>query len=194
MKWSDPICFSRPLRDVRLLTGAPDQDWDELLREREEAALQRGRREGENALGQQLVQQRAELAELQNGILTSLRNALPQVIQQAETDLIHLALEAAQKIVAGMPITAEMVEAVVREALAQAKDTADVSIQLHPDDLALLRKAGAPLLNGTPETGPLRFIPSGEVTRGGCIVQTRFGLIDARREVKLAQMEHSLNS
>ena len=76
----------------------------------------------------------------------------------------------------------------LREALRQAEDTAEIIIQLHPDDLALLRQHNSPVLEGLPETGPLRFIGSAEVTRGGCIVQTRFGLVDARRETKMEQL------
>jgi hypothetical protein len=40
MKWSETIAFSPALRDVRLLTQAPAQDWTVHLREREEAAYQ----------------------------------------------------------------------------------------------------------------------------------------------------------
>ena len=57
-----------------------------------------------------------------------------------------------------------------------------------PDDLALLREHQSPVLNGSPETGPLRFSQSPEIGRGGCIIQTRFGLIDARRETKIEQL------
>jgi flagellar assembly protein FliH len=87
-----------------------------------------------------------------------------------------------------------MVDAVIREALRQVEDTAEIIIQLHPDDLALLRQHNAPLLNGLPETGPLRFAGAPEVTRGGCIVQTRFGLVDARRETKLEQLRQALTT
>lgn len=69
--------------------------------------------------------------------------------------------------------------------MTQVQDTSDVSIRLHAEDLALLRKHKSPLLEGLPETGPLRFVASEDVSRGGCIVQTRFGLIDAQRETKL---------
>ncbi len=192
MKWSDSIFFAAPPRDIRLLSGAPSTNWEELLRQREQDAYTRGRREGEAALGEQLIQQRNEMADLQRGILESLRRAIPQVIQESESALLHLALESARKVIAGLPITHEMVEAVVREALSQAEDTAQVVVQIHPEDLALLRKHGATVLDGTPHIGPLRFSPSLEVTRGGCIVQTRFGLIDARREVKFEQLEQTL--
>ena len=124
--------------------------------------------------------------------MDALRRALPQVILEAQTALINLALESAQKIVAGLPINPELIQAVVREALRQVEDTAEIAIQLHPEDLALLRKHNSPILNGVPETGPLRFSSSADVTRGGCLVQTRFGLIDARRETKVEQLRQTL--
>lgn len=194
MKWSDTIPFSRPLRDVRLLVQAPAQNWQEHLREREQAAYERGRHDGERALSEQLLQQRNEMSELQRGVIEALRGALPQLVHESQTALIKLALEAAQKIVAGLPVSPELVENVVREALRQAGDTAEIRIQLNPDDLALLRKSNSPILNGVPECGPLHFSSSAEVTRGGCLVQTRFGLIDARRETKLDQLRQALAS
>ena len=164
------------------------------MREREGAAYERGRRDGERALSEQLVQQRNEMSELQRGVVDSLRRALPQVIHEGQNTLIELALASAQKIIAGLPVTPEMVEAVVREALRQVEDTAEITIQLNPDDLALLRKNHSPILNGMPEAGPLRFVSSAEVTRGGCLVQTRFGLIDARRETKLDQLRQTISA
>jgi flagellar assembly protein FliH len=176
------------------LAGAPSENWEELLRSREEEAYQRGRRDGESALNQQLIQQRAEVAELQRGILESLRRAVTQVVQESETALINLALETAKKVVANLPIDVELVEAVVQEALRQVEDTSEILVQVHAEDLALLRKHDSKILNGLPDKGPLRFVTSADVTRGGCLVQTRFGLVDARREVKLEQLTQALSS
>ena len=192
MKPLEAIALKQPLRDVRLLMQAPAQDWQEHLREREQAAFENGRREGERSLGGQLLQQRNELVELQNGILNSLQQTLPRLIAENESALMNLALDLAQRIVAGLPVDQVMVESVVREALQQAKDTSEMMVQLHPEDLALLRKHNSPLLNGLPETGPLRFSGVAAIVRGGCMVQTRFGLIDAQRETKVEQLRKAL--
>jgi len=194
MKWSDTIKLHHPFRGVRVLVPGPEQDAESRVRAAEQAAYERGRQDGEKALSEQLLQQRADLLELQQGVLNALREAVPQVIQQAETSLIRLALEAARRVVADMPVTPEIVEAVVREAVRQAGDTTEITIQLNPDDLALLHKHQSPLLQGLPETGPLKFLPCQEVTRGGCFIQTRFGLLDARRETKLEQLRESLTA
>jgi len=193
MKWSETITLAGPLLDVRVTTLPPESELESRVRAAEQAAYERGRHDAEKNLGEQLLQQRNELLELQQGALESLRNAVPDVIQQTEGALFQIALESAKKIVAGIPIEPGLVEAVVREAVAQTKETAEITIQLHPDDLALLHKHPSPILQGLPEAGPLKFIGSSEITRGGCLVQTRFGLLDARRETKLEQIRESIS-
>ncbi len=194
MKWPETIRLSQPLRDVRLTAPAMPTEWEQRLHDREQAGYERGRLDGERALSEQLLRQRNELLELHRGVLESLRRAVPQVIQQTETALAALALEAARKFVSGLPVSPEMVEACVREAVAQAEEATEFHVFLHPDDLTLLRQQGSPLLTPSPEGGQMHFQPSPEVTRGGCLVQTRFGTIDARRETKLEQIEKALNA
>jgi flagellar assembly protein FliH len=194
MKWSDSIPFRQPLREVRLLVQVPAQGWNEFLRDREQAAYQRGQQDGEKALTRQLLQHQGETGELQNGVLQSLARAIPQVVRETENALIQLALDAAQKIVAGLPINAEMIEAVVTEAVRQVEGSAEITVQLHPEDFKLLRLHQSAVLTGLPDSGPLHFTGSAAVTRGGCLVQTRFGVIDARRETKLEQLRQTLSA
>jgi flagellar assembly protein FliH len=180
-----------PLRDVQLVR-ATDR---ETVRGLDlQASFERGRVEGERGLSEQLLRQRAEVLELQTGVLAALRNAIPQVTRDCERVLVTLALAAAQKLVAGLPISAEIIEATVREVCAEVEDTAELVAQLHPDDLALLERTNSPLL--LPDGGKerIRFQPSAHVTRGGCVLQTRFGVIDARRETKLELLRQMVSA
>jgi flagellar assembly protein FliH len=192
MKSYKAITFTAPLRDVCLTATASRLEIEEQWKAAETAAYERGRRDGEKAFSEQLVQQRNEIFELHQGVVQSLQNAIPQLIQQAEETLIGLALEAAQKIVAHIPISTKLVEAVVREATGQLEDHSEITVLLHPDDLALLRKYKSPILSPAPGTCRLQFNTSPEITRGGCMIQTRFGLLDARRETKIEQLRKSL--
>jgi len=194
MNWSETLTLTQPLRDVRPLTPVPALEAEHRLREAEATAYERGRHDAEKALREQLLQQRSELLELHQGVVDSLRQAVSQVVTETEDALLNLALEAARRLVAGLPVTATMVEAVVREALSHVEDNAEIKVHLHADDLALLRKHASPLLNGTSDTGSLRFVTSTEIARGDCLVQTRFGLLDARRETKLEQLRQSLKT
>jgi len=190
--WSEKIRLNQPLKDVTLapLPGSPE--WEQRVVERERAAFERGRIEGERALSQQLVQQRSDLLELQNGVLTSLRQTLPKLVTDAEESLVQLAYSAALKIIADIPISTELVEAVVREALGQLDHEANIVVLLNPQDLDLLRKINAPLLLEQVGGQPLRFQASPDITRGGCLLQTNFGVVDARRETKIERLRDSL--
>ena len=192
MKFSESILFNAPLQDVRLAKAVPTQEPVDPAAEREKAAYERGHQEGEAALREQLISQRNEMASLLNGVIDSLQKTVPLLVQETESALIQLALESAQKIVAGLPVNPKMVEAVVREALQQVEDTAEVVIQLHPEDLALLQKHKSDVLKPPPNSKPLQFSSSADVTRGGCLLRTRFGIIDARRETKLDQLREAL--
>ena len=196
MPHRESIRLPEILLDVRLgakrvvtpVPTAPSVDVEALTR----AAYERGRIEGEQSVSEQLVRQRVEFSDLQNGLLAELRGTFPRIAHESETTLIAIALEAAQRLVAGLPISVDMVEASVREALAQANDATNLEVQLNEEDLRLLESAQSPLLAA--ESGPqrLRLVASPDITRGGCLVHTRFGTVDARRETKLVNLRESL--
>jgi len=191
MKPDQTIPFNAPLTDVKLVRSGER----EVLRNEDlKASFESGRMEGERALSEQLIRQRAEVMELQTGVLASLRDAVPQVTRDCEGMLVTLALEAAHKFVSEIPVSAEMLEGAVKEACAQVEDCAEFAVQLHPEDLALLERTNSPLLLPQGGKDRIHFHGSGHVSRGGCIVQTRFGVIDARRETKLELMKNALSS
>ncbi len=187
------LTLSQILRDVRLVVP-PDGDeaTEQLMRDREHAAYEHGRIEGERELSEQLVQQRRELVELQDGVLAALRQTVPQIIRDTENAVTALALEVAQKLVAGLPISAEMVQASVREALAQVEESAEYHIYIHPADLELLERVNSNLLASQTAAKRMHFHRATEVSRGGCLVKTHFGIIDGQRETKLELLKQSL--
>jgi flagellar assembly protein FliH len=178
--------LAQPPRDIRLTTE------EEMTRE--QAAYEHGRRDAESALNQVLLDQRLELVEALQNTLVSLRRALPQVVEDSRQQLVSLALEVARKLTAGIPVSAEMVEAAVRDALEHVGQATESTVYLHPEDLKLLRQLEATALpvNGTNDA--VKFESSAEVTRGGCLIKTKFGVIDARRETKLEQLQKTLLS
>jgi flagellar assembly protein FliH len=194
--WSETLTLPKPLRHVRLSGEGEKADADARAAAAEEvrASYERGRHDAEQAMSQQLFQQRSELHELMRGVLDSLRQAVPQTVRETENAMIALSLTVAQKLVAGMPISAAMIEGVVRDALAQVEGTAQFTVRLHPADLELLQKADSPLLAAGDDAKEFRFLSSPEVSRGGCLVQTHFGTVDARRETKFDLLQRTLSA
>jgi flagellar assembly protein FliH len=191
--WSETLSLSAPLRDVCPVSPASGENpVDNALRDSWQAGFEQGRIEGEKALSEQLLKQRGELHQLLHGTLESLRQAVPQVVRDTESTMVSLALEVARKLVSDMPISVPMVEAAVRDALEHVESSAQVIVRLHPADLELLQNAGSPLLASSASSNDFRFLSSVEVSRGGCLVETRFGTVDARRETKFDLLKKDL--
>ncbi len=185
---TESIAFTQPLRDVALSRFGDRR----VIHEQDlEAAFQRGRIDGERSLSEQLLRQRAAVVDLHNGVLASLRDAVPQVIRDTENALLELAFEVARKIAAGAPIDAAQLQAAVQEAVAQAADTAELTVQVNPADLALLQALKSPMLNPQ-DNRNIQLVAANHISRGGCVVQTRFGIIDARRETRVEMLRNSL--
>jgi len=192
--WSETVTLPKPLRHARLKRGGNEADAEARLEEELRASYERGRREAEQAVSEQLFQQRTEMHELMRGVVNSLRQTVPQVVRETENTMIALSLSVAQKLVAGMPISAAMVESVVRDALTQIEGTAKFTVRLHPADLELLQKCDSALLSSGDGAQEFRFLSSPEVSRGGCLVQTHFGTVDACRETKFDLLQRTLTA
>lgn len=158
------------------------------------AEYERGFKDGEARAREALAHDWEEIKRLKEGVLVRMEAAWGKALRESESGLISLALEIAQRIVAGVEISAETVAAVVRETLNEVEGSSPVQVQLNPDDLALLESAEPGWLAASREAGNLTFQASAEVTRGGCVVKTKFGTVDARRETKLEMVRQAVQA
>ena len=189
----EKLRLSEPLRDLRFAWSAyPAAAFHRTFRQAVAVAHAAGVLEGEKCVNEHLVQQRAEALHLQQGPLKAIRQSLAAVIGESEQTLVKIALAAASKLVAGMPVSVEMVEAVVRDALREAEGQMNLELSLHPDEFQLLQRYGSSVL--FEQEDRIRFQSSPDVTRGGCIIKTKFGTIDARRETKIALLEKAVTA
>ncbi|HAM73192.1 MAG TPA: hypothetical protein DCM86_16265 [Verrucomicrobiales bacterium] len=181
-------------REVRLAPGvaAPPPVPAARVEELEKAAYERGRADAEKALREQMIQQRGELAALQQGALQALKGAVGQVVRQSEALLVDLSFEVARKLVAGMPVGRELVAAAVQEALDRIDSTTEITVQLHPEDLTLFEQIPAAERPGSSLLEAIRLVASPLVQRGGCVVQTRFGVIDNQPATRLRSLKAAL--
>ncbi len=188
----------------QLLADAAREAEQVLARAREEG-LAVGQREG-LAAAQQLIDTRAaEIAARQTQ--EQLRTAWPafQAAVRAievERDRWLAAWEgAALKLsaaIAGKILrhelsrSPELALANVREALQLAAGQPQVKLRLHPQDLEQFQGCGEATLERLSKVGQAELVPDGKIARGGCVVETRHGVIDARLETQLARITEEL--
>jgi flagellar biosynthesis/type III secretory pathway protein FliH len=127
-------------------------------------------------------------------VFESLRAAVPQVVRDSEQALVSLTLELARKLVSGLPISAEMVEAAVKEAVSHVEEATEFHIYLHGEDLDLLKKVDSDLLAASTHPPHFNFHTTPDIARGGCLVKTQFGILDASRDNKAALLQEAILS
>jgi len=190
MAFAKLISFDRPFASA-VLPGRGGRLYTETeFTARAQAAYHEGVDAARAAADQQLVEMRSEMAQLSDGVLRKLADLEPVLIAQLRDALPGLALEIARRLLAGFEPPPEVIERFWREALDQ----------LYPEreglELSLCARDAERLEHLNPEWRQLypglRARVDATLEPGDCLVRSRFGLTDARRQTKLAAFEHAL--
>lgn len=146
-----------------------------------EAAREAAERERERLRGELEAEAReAARAELAAAHL-ALEQARAGVLAEAEGSITAIALAAAQKIVAEeLALRPEHIRAIVRGAVERVRSGARARVRVHPSDAAHLALSD------------VAVIEDASIERGGCVVESELGDVDARLEVRLAAIERAL--
>ena len=115
------------------------------------------------------------------------------LLQAAEGDIVELAIAIAQRLVnASIDVEPERVVDVCRGAMRRAFQREVLTVLAHPDDLELLRTAGPQLASELGGIHQLDFVEERRLDRGGVIIRTPAGEIDATFDGKAQVIEESL--
>ena len=216
VKAIDNIITGAPLRDIRLAIGPAEallQDSDrskepaeppleDQLREGEEQGYSRGRDETIAEYEGKLKTLRQELEETHRNTVGERLDALENNVQEQvekrlrglEGELVEFAAEAAIRLVNGLPISTDILETSILDALKHCENDIEVSVRLNPADLKMLKESGSELLSDSPHQRRVRYLKDEEVSRGGCLVETRCGVIDGRRETREKILRETVNT
>jgi len=142
--------------------------------------LAAGRVEGEQACGRM-----KQLAESFSSTLDNLDFRLADMV-------LELALDVARQVVAGeLAARPERILDVVNMALKQMAETSrEARLLLNPDDAALVR----PHLDQVLDKNRLRIVEDVRIVRGGCLIETSQGDLDATLPARWRQVVQVLGS
>lgn len=116
-----------------------------------------------------------------DALLESAARPLRSMDELVELELARLAMTVARQVLAHELRTAPdlVVEAVRQAALALPSATGNLSVRLHPDDLALLRSLDM-------VESHWQLLPDNSLQRGDCLLESERSRLDARVETRLA--------
>ncbi len=175
--------------------AAPAVSDDTLLAEHqgrlaaiEREAFTKGYAQGERA-GLEAGGKRAEamLRRIAHTIeeLGGLRQTL---IQETEREMVQLALTLARRVVhREITLDPELAAALAHVALERLGTTTPATIRLNPEDYTVVAQDGARWGGNT-----VTVVPDPSISRGGCLVETQFGSVDATIERQFDELSRAL--
>ncbi len=86
----------------------------------------------------------------------------------------------------------QMVLRFVEEALSRAHDRVHLTVHLNPENLATV-EAKRSELQMSVGSGRIELVPDGRIEKGGCLLETEAGSIDARLSTIVSQVKGALN-
>ncbi|HKN88164.1 MAG TPA: response regulator [Nitrospiraceae bacterium] len=157
------------------------------------SAYERGVLEGERRAREQAGPVHERRLALLASAITEFERARVLVMKTVEAQVTELALAIASKIVRQCADEKrELVQAQVRDAVARVRDSREVLIRLHPEEVSFIESVRAtllPLFEG-PVTMKIEGDPT--VSRGGCLLETPTRFIDATIDARLARYGEAL--
>ena len=184
------IAFDRPLASAALRGQAGRLVNETELADRDQTAYRRGVDDARAAADQQMVEFRADIGQLSDGILKNLSTLETALVGQLREALPDLALEIARRLLAGYEPPPEVISRLCAEALEELfPERENLELVVSPRDAELLEKLKPEWQQRYPG---LRVRSDVALTPGDCQVRSRFGLTDARLATKLSALTHSL--
>ncbi|MBI5516691.1 MAG: flagellar assembly protein FliH [Deltaproteobacteria bacterium] len=180
---------------LRVLPGATMAAHDEVR-----AMLQRAAQEAEEtrarARAEALAHREAALAEALGqarveavALLVDARARASRTLAEAEAELATLALEIARAVLGREAASGpEVLRDVARRALSRVRQARRVVLRVHPEDLPWAEADARRWLPAGMVPEVLAFEADPGVARGGCLVDTELGRVDARIDAQLAAL------
>ena len=184
------LAFDRPLVAAQLTVGALREHTAGELIAAHVAGYEAGQDAAHDFSNQQIVELRAEMQLLQEGILNRLSQAQEELTAQVRRALPELAVEIGQRLLAGFVPPAELVDKLCREALDQLYPERDgLELVVGPRDAAVLERL---VPSWRAHFTNLRITIDDTLNPGDCLVRSRFGVTDARGDSKIASLKQEL--
>jgi flagellar assembly protein FliH len=159
----------------------------------EKKAYEKGFAEGQKA-GIEVGERMGEaLLKQYSANLVALNKLRKDLFATSEREVVRLSLEIARKIIKReVAIDEELILTLVKVALARVADQAMVTVRLNPKDYHSIERHHAAGISGSDVgtlTESIRLVEDPLIARGGCIIETESGTIDARVEEQLREIE-----
>jgi flagellar assembly protein FliH len=160
------------------------------IRRAEEVAYDRGMSDGIRQ-GRALQKEEAVHAlQAMTNMTTDLSELKKNILEKAEQQIIQMVLGVAEKVL-HLEVTTnrEVIRNVLREAIRKIVDRENMKIRVHPQDFQYMVEIKADFLQTFDGVKNIVFEEDDSIQRGGAIIETMFGEVDARLDQQFREIK-----
>lgn len=152
----------------------------------EKEAYEKGFEQGEKD-GRELGVKRLETVIQQlRGLLAEIEREKQGIFQTVEKEMLRLMLEIGRRLFRRAALIQETtILEVLKEAFQYVTEHSEIVLRLNPMDYHYLKAYSGDLPFASEEEAGLRILQDPGITRGGCLLETSFGTIDATIESQI---------
>jgi flagellar assembly protein FliH len=116
-----------------------------------------------------------------------------ELLKSSEETVLRLALAVARRVtLEAIEVNEEVVLGTVRSALRHIIDKENVTIRVNPEDLKIVREHSSEWLGIAEGTRSLEIEEDERIRRGGCLVETEAGNVEAQIDKQIQTLEKAL--
>ena len=161
----------------------------------EKSAYETGFHEGEKS-GQEIAEKKVEaMMKRYADTVLEIGKLKPALYAQVEKEVVRLALEVAKKIVhREVHVDGEIVQTLIRVALSHVAIKSAVTVHLNPADYNYVHEQRAASARPGDVNPEIVWLADKSIGRGGCLIETECGDVDARIEEEFREVERAFFS
>ncbi|PLS01461.1 FliH/SctL family protein [Neobacillus cucumis] len=173
------------------------EDWKRLERDQVNLELETIRQQGWSE-GYDQGRQTAETdysskVQLAKEILAKAYKEKEEIIHEAEPFVIELSVQIASKIIQKeLETKPEVLIEMIKQNLVYSNERSMISICVSPEDFSFVQAQRNQLLEMLEGQIEVKILPEHSIEKGGCVIRTSYGSIDARLDVQLKEIKQAL--
>lgn len=171
------------------------REYEEKLKRDLEVATAKGREEGYSKGYESGFEDFDKVMRKLHGIIASLIAERKSILESSSGQIVSLVMQIAIKVIKRITDSQkDIVLENVNEVLKRIKDKTQITIRVNLDDLDIVRHKKSDFISRFDIIETLEIIEDPNIGKGGCIIETNFGEIDARISSQLDKIEEKFKN
>jgi flagellar assembly protein FliH len=167
---------------------------EEMVKFVRQEAYEQGMGEGMNKGAAQQKQELAKLMDTLSVLIRELTREKKEFLRRMESETVNLAFAIAEKVLNHEIATdKDAIRKVLGSALKKIVDQDGIRIRVNPDDYRYLTEKKADIFPGLEGVKDIMLEGDATIGRGGAIIDSAFGEVDARLDQQLSELKAALS-